>query len=342
MIWTNSSTAPPIPGEWAGPRRAQPLAREITGFSRADFKKLFDHSEVMIAGSVVKPSYKLKGGELVEIHVPAPEPLAAEAENIPLDILYEDDDIVVLNKRPGIVTHPSQGHRTGTLVNALLHHYADSLSGIGGVIRPGIVHRLDMDTSGCLVAAKNDPAHAGLMEQFMTREVEKVYLAITEGSPRPLSGTVEGNIGRSVRNRKLHTMLKSGGRRSLTRYTTLENYGAIAMVECRLETGRTHQARVHLAHVGSPVLCDKDYGRREVFTEGEVSRALSLYRHGEARGVFPPGEVVLGRQALHAARLAFRHPCRGGRLSFEAPLPADMARVLAPFRQARDEMTAGQ
>ncbi len=183
-----------IPPECAKERLDQTLARELPGLSRAFLKKLFDHGEVRVAGAVVKPSLKLKGGELVEVHVPPPEPLAAEAENIPLDILYEDEDIVVLNKRPGIVTHPSQGHRTGTLVNALLHHYADSLSGIGGVIRPGIVHRLDMDTSGCLVAAKNDPAHAGLMEQFMTREVEKVYLAITEGSPRPLSGVVEGEI----------------------------------------------------------------------------------------------------------------------------------------------------
>ncbi|MCC8115786.1 MAG: RluA family pseudouridine synthase [Planctomycetes bacterium] len=331
-----------MPADQAGQRLDQTLARELPGISRTYLKKLFDHGDVRIAEAVVKPSMKLKGGELVEVHVPAPEPLAAVAEDIPLDILYEDDDIVVLNKRPGIVTHPSQGHQSGTLVNALLHHYADSLSGIGGVIRPGIVHRLDMDTSGCLVAAKNDPAHAGLMEQFMTREVEKIYIAITEGSPRPLSGTVEGNIGRSVRNRKLHTMMKSGGRRSLTRYETVENYGAVAVVECRLETGRTHQARVHLAHVGSPVLCDKDYGRRSVLTEGEVSRALSLYRHSEARGVFPPGGVVLDRQALHAARLSFRHPCRDERLSFEAPLPDDMVRVLAPFRQARDEMAAGK
>jgi 23S rRNA pseudouridine1911/1915/1917 synthase len=254
-------------------------------------------------------------------------------------VLYEDEALVVIDKRPGMVAHPSQGHREGTLVNALLHHYGDSLSGIGGVLRPGIVHRLDRDTSGCLVAAKTDAAHAGLMRQFMERGVEKIYLAVTDGPPRPAEGKVEGNIGRSSSDRKRHAMLKRGGRYSLTHYRTLENYGLIALVECRLMTGRTHQARVHLAHAGAPVLCDREYGRREIFTERQALRAAGAFRSGRAEGPDAPGgAVLLARQALHAWRLSFRHPLSGRELRFEAPLPADMLAALAPLRAARAAM----
>lgn len=330
------------PPELAGARLDQALAALAPDLSRAFVKKLLDRDQATLDGLRAKPAAKLRGGERITLFVPEAEPLAAEAEDLPLDVLYEDKDIVVVNKPPGMVAHPSQGHRCGTLVNALLHHYGDSLSAIGGVLRPGIVHRLDRDTTGCLVAAKSDAAHRLLIQQFMEREVDKIYLAITDGPPRPADGAVEGNIGRSRGDRKLHAMLKTGGRHSLTRYRTLENYGAVALVECRLFTGRTHQARVHLAHVGAPVLCDRDYGRREVFTTGDLRRAVAVFRGREAASaVTLPGTPVLSRQALHAWRLSFRHPTDGRELAFEAPLPADMAAVLEPLRAARLEMEKG-
>ncbi len=328
-----------IDDDMAGERLDQALARLLPERSRAYVKKLLDAGLVTLSGKAAKPSLKVRAGDRVVVDIPEATPLEATPEDIPLDVLYEDDDIIVLDKRPGIVAHPSQGHRDGTLVNALLHHYGDSLSEIGGVLRPGIVHRLDQDTSGCLVAAKTDAAHAALMQQFMERDVEKVYLAITDGVPRPVEGKVEGNIGRRANDRKRHGMLPRGGRHSLTFYRTVENYGLVALVECRLMTGRTHQARVHLAHRGAPVLCDKDYGRREVFTERELRRAVEVFCHGHSdMPSGPSGAVVLDRQALHAWRLAFRHPRDGRELRFEAPIPADMLTVLTPLRGARAAM----
>lgn len=328
-----------IAPELAGERLDRALALLLPDRSRSFVKKILDREGVGVDGSPGKPGLRLRGGETVELFVPDPEPLQAEAEDLPLDVLYEDEALVVINKRPGMVAHPSPGHRDGTLVNALLHHYGESLSGIGGVLRPGIVHRLDKDTSGCLAAAKTDAAHSALMRQFMEREVEKIYLAVTDGVPRPLSGRIEVNLGRSRNNRKLHAVLPSGGRRSATLYQTLENYGALALVECRLLTGRTHQARVHLAHVGAPVLCDRDYGRREFFTSGDAKRGVEIYRGGKpSAGFAGPEQTLLDRQALHAWKLSFRHPLRGNELSFEAPLPADMLAALEPFRQARREM----
>lgn len=329
-----------IPVELAGKRFDHALSELLPDRSRAFLRKLLDNGGVAVDGAVPKPSRPVRGGERVEVAIPDPEPMEATPEALPLDILYEDEAIVVVNKRPGMVAHPSQGHRGGTLVNALLHRYADSLSGIGGVLRPGIVHRLDKDTSGCLAAAKSDAAHRNLIEQFMDRNVSKTYLAITDGCPRPAEGRVEGNIGRSRSDRKRHAMLKSGGRHSLTLYRTLENYSAVALVECDLKTGRTHQARVHLAHLGSPVLCDRDYGRWETFTTRDLTAALSVFRLGkvEPAAAVSPARPLLERQALHAWRLAFDHPVDGRRLEFEAPLPADMLAVLEPFREARRAM----
>lgn len=327
----------------AGLRLDLALAALLPEHSRAFVKKLLDYGGVVVDGKPGKAGLKVHGGENVTLFIPDPQPLAASAENLPLDVLYEDEALVVINKRPGMVAHPSPGHRDGTLVNALLHHYGDELSGIGGTLRPGIVHRLDKDTSGCLVAAKTDAAHRALVQQFMEREVEKIYLAVTEGVPRPVSGMVEANIGRSRRDRKLHAVLSSGGRHSLTHYRTVENYGVLALVECRLMTGRTHQARVHLAHVGAPVLCDKEYGRRELFTSGDARRGVEVFRGGRAlEGSYGggPERPLLERQALHAWKLSFQHPLDGRALFFEASLPEDMLAVLEPFRQARREMAA--
>ncbi len=312
-----------IPQKYAGTRLDAALAALRPELSRAFLKKLLDRNAVLVDNAPCKPAQ-----------------LEAAPEDIPLTVLYEDDDIIVIDKAPGMVAHPSQGHRTGTLVNALLHHYGDSLSGIGGVLRPGIVHRLDRDTSGCLCAAKHDAAHRRLIQMFMGREVEKTYLAITDRPPKPVSGKVEGNMGRSTRDRKLHALLSSGGRHSLTYYDTLENYGAIALVRCRLMTGRTHQARVHLASLGSPVLCDRDYGRQEIFTDRDAEAAVAVFRTGAAGAALRGrgGAVLLARQALHAAELAFAHPATGAPMRFTAPFPGDMASVLAPLRAARAAM----
>lgn len=326
-----------VPESRSGKRLDQVLADLLPGRSRAFIRKIFDRGEALADGLPAKPAQKVKAGQIINLTIPAAEPLEAKPEDLPLDILYEDEHLLVLNKRPGMVSHPSQGHREGTLVNALLHHYGEALSAIGGVLRPGIVHRLDKDTSGCLVAAKTDAAHAGLMRQFMNREITKIYLALTEGAPKPQSGTIEGNIGRSTRDRKLHAMLKTGGRPSLTVYRTLENYGALALVECRLLTGRTHQARVHMAHAGAPILCDREYGRREAYTDGDAHAALALMTKGEKLpSRAGQGHVLLARQGLHAARLQFRHPAAEEEMSFEAPFPDDMASVLEPFRKARN------
>lgn len=325
-----------IPAGMAGERLDQALSGLMPERSRAFIRKLFDAGSVSLADAAAKPALRVRTGQRVSVFVPEARPLEIEAQELPIDVLYEDDDLVVIDKRPGMVAHPSQGHRDGTLVNALLHHYGESLSEIGGVLRPGIVHRLDRDTSGCLVAAKNDRAHAGLMRQFMEREVRKTYLAITEGQPKPPSGRVEGNMGRSTRDRKKHAMVNRGGRHSLTEYRTLENYGLIALVECRLFTGRTHQARVHMSHVGAPILCDAEYGKRAVFREGDLAFALSMMTTGGGdRKLLNSGKVILERQALHAWSLSFTHPSTGEALSFEAPFPADMLAVLEPFRKAR-------
>lgn len=324
-----------VPPEFAGRRLDQALAESLPDRSRAFLKKLFDGGAIAVDGAPAKASRRLKGGEAVRVRIPPPETLALEPEALPLDILYEDDDLIVVDKCPGMVAHPSPGHADGTLVNALLHHYGASLSAIGGVLRPGIVHRLDKDTSGCLVAAKNDRAHSALMRQFMSRDVEKTYLAVTEGVPRPLEGRIETRLGRNPRNRKFHAVLPNGGRQALTLYRTTENYGALALVECVLKTGRTHQARVHLAHLGCPILCDGDYGRSARYTEADAENALSLFRTGRPSPKRPVGgPVILSRQALHAWRLAFDHPATGERMAFCAPLPDDMAKVLAPLRAA--------
>ncbi|MDR1611624.1 MAG: RluA family pseudouridine synthase [Planctomycetota bacterium] len=325
-----------ISSGYAGRRLDQALSALLPDRSRAFLKKLFAAGLVLMDGAPAKASRRLRGGEAVVVRVPPPETPALAPEALPLDVLYEDGDLIVIDKRPGMVAHPSPGHGDGTLVNALLHHYGGSLSAIGGVLRPGIVHRLDKDTSGCLVAAKNDRAHRALMRQFMSRAVEKTYLAITEGAPRPLAGRVEAQVGRNPRNRKFHAVLPNGGRHSLTLYRTLENYGALALVECALMTGRTHQARVHLAHLGSPILCDRDYGRRSRYTDGDAADALSLFLAGRPSPMRDgEGQAILSRQALHAWRLSFTHPVSGERLSFRAPPPPDMEAVLAPLRAAR-------
>ncbi len=314
-------TRPVAVGE-TGTRLDRWLAAAVPDQSRARLKALIDGGHVSLAGkAVTRPSQQVHAGEVFAVAVPAPEPAEPEPERIPLSIVYEDDALIVVDKPAGMVVHPAAGNARGTLVNALLEHCGDSLSGVGGVRRPGIVHRLDKDTSGLLVVAKNDIAHRDLVDQFSTRSIHRVYCAIVWGVPQPRAGTIEGNIGRSARDRKKMAVVPAGaGRSALTRYKVVEAFNDIAArLECRLGTGRTHQIRVHLTHLGHPLVGDATYGKPP------LSR---LRRFPAAR----KAADSLGRQALHAQSLGFRHPLTGKELSFSSPLPLELERLIATLR----------
>jgi 23S rRNA pseudouridine1911/1915/1917 synthase len=295
------------------------LASHVAGQSRARLKTLIQEGRVALENgrTVSDPSQGVKPGQRFVLTVPPPEPATPAPEKIPLAVVYEDDDVIVVDKPAGLVVHPAPGNARGTLVNALLEHCGDSLSGIGGVRRPGIVHRLDKDTSGLLVVAKTDAAHRALVEDFGTRQVQRVYQAVVWGVPAPRAGTIETNIGRSTRDRKKMAVTKGNGRAALTRYKVVEAFGDLAaLVECRLGTGRTHQIRVHLAHLGHPVVGDATYGRpplAKLRPWPEVKKAADS----------------LGRQALHAGFLGFKHPTRGVDLSFTSDLPLELEQLIA-------------
>lgn len=258
------------------------------------------------------PKRKVAAGQRFALSLPAATPAEAAPQDIPLAVVYEDEHLIVVDKPAGLVVHPAAGNPDGTLVNALLHHCAGRLSGIGGVARPGIVHRIDKDTSGLLVVAKSDVAHEGLARQFKDHSIARRYRAIVFGHPRPLSGTVDTWIGRSDRDRKKMAVQPEGrGKRAVTHYRTVETLTGAALVECRLETGRTHQVRVHMAHLGHPLLGDPVYGNR--------ARQLGTIL----------ARLAFRRQALHAASLGFIHPVTGERLDFASPLPDDMQQLLS-------------
>jgi 23S rRNA pseudouridine1911/1915/1917 synthase len=270
--------------------------------------------------AVSQASLKPEAGTAFAIAVPEAAPAEAAAQDIPLSIVFEDEHLIVIDKPAGLVVHPAAGNLGGTLVNALLHHCAGQLSGIGGVARPGIVHRIDKDTSGLLVVAKCDAAHEGLARQFADHSIERAYLAITAGTPSPLAGTVRGNIGRSDSNRKKMALVGEGrGKHAVTHYKVLEALGDAALVECRLETGRTHQVRVHLASIGHALLGDPVYGR----TPSRLRPTLQ--------------KLDFHRQALHAAVLGFIHPTLGTALRFESPVPSDMRELLRELGSNRSE-----
>jgi 23S rRNA pseudouridine1911/1915/1917 synthase len=291
------------------------LADSLGGLSRTRLKALIEGGQVSCAGeTITEPSYRVKPGQTFAIIVPDPVDASPEPQAIALDIVYEDRDLIVINKPAGLVVHPAPGNYTGTLVNALLHHCGDSLSGIGGVRRPGIVHRLDKDTSGLLIAAKNDHTHENLSAQFEARTIERAYLALVWGIPRPAKGDIEGNIGRSPRNRKKMAVRREGGKTALTHYVVKRRFGNFAsLIECRLATGRTHQIRVHLAHIGHPVMGDNQYG-------GGTTAA----RRSEAGQQVSDYITRLNRQALHAKILGFDHPKTGQIHRFESELPQEL------------------
>jgi 23S rRNA pseudouridine1911/1915/1917 synthase len=292
----------------AGWRLDRALAVAVPTLSRERLKALIRSGAVEAKGEAVRdPAIKVRGDEIFHITVPEPEPAHNVPQDIPLKIVFEDEHLLVVDKPAGLVVHPAAGNRDGTLVNALLHHCSGSLSGIGGVARPGIVHRIDKDTSGLLLVAKTDVAHEGLAKQFAAHSIDRRYLAIVSGVPQQSQGIVDAPLARSAANRKkIAVVAGPRGKRAVTHWKRLNVLRDTTLVECRLETGRTHQVRVHMASIGHPLIGDPVYGR-----PGRT--------HGKLLN-----ELGFGRQALHAAELGFTHPVTGRRLSFSSPMPPDM------------------
>lgn len=287
--------------ENAGTRADVFLAAKL-GVSRSNMQKLLEDGRVKRGEKIIKANYKVRAGEMFVVDIPEPEPIEAVPENIPLDIIYEDDDVVVLNKARGMVVHPAPGNYTGTLVNALLYH-CSNLSGINSAIRPGIVHRLDKDTSGIMIVAKNDAAHISLSQQIQSKTAVRTYLAVVRGNIKTDSGTIETQIARDKNDRKKMAVVKEGGRDAITDYEVLERFGKYTLVRCKLRTGRTHQIRVHMEYLGYPLVGDPKYS---------------------------PMKTPFGikGQALHSHTLEFTHPRTGERMKFEAPLPEDMHKII--------------
>ncbi len=278
-----------------------------TSVTRSSLKRLFDTDMVTVNSKAVRASFKLKEGDKITLTLPPPTVLEAVAQDIPLDIVYEDNDVLVINKPRGMVVHPAAGNEDGTLVNAIMHHCGDSLSEINGVLRPGIVHRIDKDTTGLLVVAKNNNAHLKLTEQLSAHTLGRTYFAIVHGNIKEDTLTVDAPIARSEQDRKKMAIAKKGGRDARTHITVLERFGKYTYIKCSLETGRTHQIRVHTKSIGHPILGDKTYGLKKE-------------------------EYSLTGQLLHAGEIAFIHPAKGERVMFSAKLPEDFEDTLAKIK----------
>jgi 23S rRNA pseudouridine1911/1915/1917 synthase len=317
-----------VPSDQAGQRLDRVLASLLPDLSRSRLEALIDQGAVTRGGTTIKDAnHRVKGGETYDIAVPDAVPARPRGQDIPLTMVYEDKDLIVIDKPAGLVVHPAAGNPDGTLVNALIAHCGESLMGIGGELRPGIVHRLDKDTSGLLVAAKTERAMASLAKQFANHTIERAYHAVVWGSPRLGDGVIEGQIGRNPFDRKRMAVLRGGGKLARTRYRVIERFGPDArpfasLIECRLETGRTHQIRVHLTHLGHPLIGDPSYGRAR-----------------QAPRPKTPAETVafavaadFSRQALHAYVLGFQHPTLHKTMRFESPWPSDFAVLVEALR----------
>ncbi|QBK25569.1 RluA family pseudouridine synthase [Ureibacillus thermophilus] len=295
-----------IEAEYAGERLDKALSTIHEDWSRTQIAGWIEEGLVMVNGKEVKAKYKVKEGDVVEIEVPEPEELEVIPENLDLDIVYEDEDVIVVNKPKGMVVHPAPGHMTGTLVNGLMYHCKD-LSGINGVLRPGIVHRIDKDTSGLLMVAKNDMAHNGLVEQLVNKTVTRKYTALVHGHIPHNKGTIDAPIGRDPKDRQKQAVVDNG-KEAITHFQVLERFGGkYTLLECKLETGRTHQIRVHMKYIGYPLVGDPKYG--------------------------PKKTIDFGGQALHAGVLGFIHPRTKEYLEFEVPLPEDFMNLLEQLRK---------
>lgn len=290
-------------------KRADVFLASKLNLSRANIQKMMDAERITSGSKTVKANHKVKDGELFVIRYQEAVPLEVIAENIPLDILYEDQDVIVINKTRGMVVHPAAGNYTGTLVNALLYH-CKNLSGINGVIRPGIVHRLDKDTSGVMIVAKNDVAHTSLSEQIQSKSAKRTYLVVVRGNVKQDSGRIETLIGRDSKDRKKMAVVSKNGREAVTEYEVLERFGRFTLLKCRLLTGRTHQIRVHLEYLGYPVVGDPKYSPQKT----------PFAIHG---------------QALHSYELTFKHPRTGEGLFFTAPIPEDMNKIITRLRNGQ-------
>lgn len=290
------------------------IARSVNGMTRATVQRLIEAGQITVDGHLQKPSLKLKGGERLMVTIPPPVAAEPAAETIPLEILFEDRNLVVVNKAAGMVVHPGAGNSGGTLVNALLGHCTD-LSGIGGELRPGIVHRIDKDTSGVLVVAKSDAAHQSLAEQFKEHTIKRVYLALVYGAPKDDKGRLESHIGRHPVDRKRMSGKAKHGKHAVTHWRVVGRYRGITLLRLRLETGRTHQIRVHLSEAGYPLVGDDVYGGGSRLATVSDTLLRKLIKD-------------LGRQALHAKTLGFIHPVTGEYLEFDTELPDDMARIV--------------
>lgn len=289
------------------------LTKVCPELTRTYIQKLIEDGQVQVNHNNSKANYKLKEGDLVELQVPAPEALEATPEDIPLEVLYEDRDVIVVNKPQGMVVHPAHGHYTGTLVNALLFHCRD-LSGINGIMRPGIVHRIDKDTSGVIMAAKNDQAHLSLAEQIKEHTVTRLYKALVHGHIKEETGLVDAPIGRDEIDRKKMAVTLKNSKEAITRYRVIERFSNFTLVEAKLETGRTHQIRVHMAYLGYPVVGDPVYGPKKA-------------------------PFKLAGQLLHAEVLGFKHPRTQEYLEFSAPLPSYMAAIIEQLRKNKEQNT---
>jgi 23S rRNA pseudouridine1911/1915/1917 synthase len=303
------------------------LSDRLDKTSRTRIQNASNAGNILVNNNPVRSNYKVKPGDIVQVVLPTPpREIELIPENIPLNIIYEDDDVLVINKEPGMVVHPAYGNYTGTLVNALMWHFKNLPLFNKGESRPGLVHRLDKNTSGILVIAKNEFALNRLSRQFFERTTDRIYIALVWGIPDPFEGTITGNVGRNIKDRKIMQVFKDGseGKTAITHYKVIEDLGYISLIECKLETGRTHQIRVHFSHIKHPLFNDEEYGGNQILKGTTFTKYQQFIKN-----CFK----LLPRQALHAKSLSFDHPVSGKRLSFDSNVPEDMQQVIEKWRK---------
>lgn len=303
------------------------LFARLENTSRTRIRNAANAGNILVNNKPVKPNYRVKPGDLIQVVLPnPPREIELIPENIPLNIIYEDDDVIVVNKEAGMVVHPAYGNYTGTLVNALMWHFRDIPLFQTGELRPGLVHRIDKNTSGLLVVAKNELSLNILSRQFYERTTDRKYIALVWGIPDPPEGSISGNVGRNIRDRKIMQVFPDGsqGKPAITHYSVIEDLGYVSLVECKLETGRTHQIRVHFSYIKHPLFNDEEYGGEKILRGTTFAKYQQFVRNCFA---------ILPRQSLHAKSLSFDHPVTGKRLSFDSELPDDMKKLIEKWRE---------